>query len=140
MDAGALTGLKTIYFGHIVAWFCFLFVVSKINPPQRDVSVLVLGVLVVAAVTTMVIGFVTRNKLVKLSAEALASDSPKARGFWKSANLIAFSCATSVAVYGVVLKMLGSSWRMAGIFFGLSFGLLLFWRPRQLAASGAEPA
>jgi hypothetical protein len=45
VDGRTLTGIKAIYFGHIVAWFCFLFVVSKINPPQRDVSVLVLGVL-----------------------------------------------------------------------------------------------
>jgi hypothetical protein len=72
VDARTLAGIKAIYFGHIVAWFCFLFVVSEINPPQRDVSVLVLGVLVVAAVTAIVIGFVTRNKLVKLSAEALS--------------------------------------------------------------------
>ena len=51
------------------------------------------------------------------------------------------SCAMSIAIFGVALKFLGSSWLVPGIFFGLSLCFLLLWRPSQLAAvSGAQPA
>jgi hypothetical protein len=40
----------------------------------------------------------------------------------------------SIAVFGAVLKFIGSSWYVAGIFFGLSMVFLLLWGPRRMAA------
>jgi len=135
LDALAITqtALKFAYAGHIVAWFCFLFVVHTLNPPQRDVSALVLAVLAVVAVSAIVVGFLMRKKFFTQSTEALPNDPRRAQGLRTSATLIGLSCAMSVTVYGVVLKFLGSSWLVTGIFFAVSLSFLVLWRPREPA-------
>lgn len=122
MPGNGLTGLHTM------------------NPPHRNVSSSVLVAFVVAAVYAVVVGFVMRKKFFRQSTEALPGNLRKALALWSAAHLIGFGCAMSIAIFGVVLKLFGCSWLGAGIFFGLSFGFLLLWRPSQLAVSGAQPA
>ena len=129
------TGIRLVYVGYIVAWFCFLFLVHTMNPPHRNVSSSVLIAFVVAAVYAVVVGFVMRTKLFRKSAEALHGDLRKALGLWRAAHILGFTCAMNVCIFGFVLKFLGSSWLVLGIFFGLSLGFLLLWRPRQLDVS-----
>jgi hypothetical protein len=125
---------------YILVWLCSLFVVYKMNPPHRDVSVLLSVLLVLGALTAIIVGFIMRKKFFKLSTETLARDPRKARRHWRAANGIGFSCAMSVSVYGAALRLLGSDWLVAGILYGVSLGFLLLWRPRQLQPSGAQPA
>jgi len=47
-------------------------VVYKMNPPHRNVSVLLSVLLVVAALAAIIVGFVMRKKFFRLSTEALA--------------------------------------------------------------------
>jgi hypothetical protein len=133
------TGIRLAYVGYIVAWFCFLFLVQTTNPPHRNVSSSVLVAFVVAAVYAVVVGFVMRKRFFRQSTEAFAGNLRKALGLWRAAHIIGFTCAMNVCIFGFVLKFLGSSWLVPGIFFGLSLGFLLLWRPRQLAVSGAQP-
>jgi hypothetical protein len=123
------TGLTMVYAAHILAWFCFLFVVHTTNPPHRHVSALVLVVLVVAAVAAIVAGFVMRKKFFAPSTEAFPRNRDKALSLWRSANVIAFSSALSMSVYAVSLKLAGSSWSVPGILFAMSLVFLVLWRP-----------
>jgi hypothetical protein len=132
--------IKLVYVGHIVAWLCFLFIVQTMNPPLRRVSSFVLVAFALAAFYAVVVGFVMRKKFFRQSTEALPGDLRKALALWSAAHVIGFSCAMSISIFGVALKFLGSSWFMPGIFFGLSLGFLLLWRPCQLAVSGAQRA
>jgi len=109
------------------------------NRPLRSVSSWILGGLVFAAAYIVTMGFVLRKRFFRQSTEALAVDLPKALKFWKVAHIIGFCFAIDLAVFGSVLKFLGSSWLVPGIFFGLSLGFLLLWRPRQLAPSDVQP-
>ena len=127
------TVLKAAYAGHILAWFCFLFLVHTLNPPHREFSTLVLIVLFVAALAAIVVGFVIRKKTFAQSTEAFPRDPRQSLRLCRAANLIGFSCALSVAVYGVALKRLGSSWLVSGTLFAVSLGFLLLWKPRPLA-------
>jgi hypothetical protein len=79
-------------------------------------------------------GFVLRKTLFKKSADALPNNVAEALNRWKGAHLIGFNNALSIAVFGAVLKFMGSTWYVAGIFFGLSLVFLLSWGPRQMAA------
>src|SRR5215470_6061229 len=124
------TGIKLVYAGHIVAWFCFLFIVHTMNPPRRNVSSLVVGAFVLVAVYAVVVGFVMRKKFFRQSTEAFPSDLRKALTLWRGAHMVGFTFAMSITIFGVVLKFLGSSWLMSGIFFGLSLVFLLLWKPR----------
>ena len=142
MDATSKTrtGIRLVYVGYIVAWFCFLFLVRSMNPFHRNVSSWVLVAFVAAAVYAVVVGFVMRTRLFRKSTEALPGDLRKALGFWRAAHIMGFTCAMNVCIFGFVLKFLGSSWLVPGIFFGFSLGFLLLWRPRQLVDSGTQPA
>jgi hypothetical protein len=134
------TGIKLVYRIFILAWFCFLFILHKINPVPRDVPAGFFVVFCVLAASAIGSGFVMRRKFFKLMAEALPNDPRQASQFWRSANLVSLGCALNPSIYGVVLKIVGSGWLVPGIFFALSLGFLLLWRPRQLAASSVQPA
>jgi hypothetical protein len=111
------TELWISYGGFIVAWFCFFFVIQMMNPVRRNVSSLVFVALAAAAVYAITVGFVMRKKLFALSAKTLPANPQKALGQWRAANIIGFSCAMNPAILGVVLKFLGASWSVPGIFF-----------------------
>jgi hypothetical protein len=134
------TEIEIVHVGFLSAWFCLLFMVHSMNPPVRSVSVWVLAVLVFASVYVVLIGFVTRKKTFRRSDEALPGDLPKALKFWKSAHVIGFVYAMNLALFGFVLKFLGSNWLVPGILFGLSLGFLLLWRPRQMTGNSAQLA
>ncbi len=142
MDAISRTQaeVKSAHRGFILAWFCCLFMVHKMNLPLRHVSAWVFVVLCVLAASAIVAGFVMRRRFFRLTSEALSHDPRKASHFWRSANVITFSCAISPTIYGFVLKILGSGWLVPGILFGLGLGFLLLWRLRQLAVSDVQPA
>ncbi len=109
------------------------------NPPDRSVSPWVLVASVVAAAYAVGTGFVMRKKFFRQSTAALPSDLHKALNLWRVAHILGFTCAMNLTIFGVILRFLGSSWLVPGIFFGLSLMFLVLWRPRQLAVSTAKP-
>ena len=119
------------YGGFIVAWFWFFLVIEMMKPARRNVSSLVFVAFAVAAVYAITVGFVMRKKLFAQSAKALPADPQKALGRWRAANIIGFSCAINPTILGVVLKFLGASWSVPGIFFAVSLVFLMLWRPRS---------
>lgn len=118
--SGTQTEIEIAYVGFVFGWFGFLFMVREMSPPHRNVSAWVFVVLSVAVIYAVVFGFVMRKKLFRQSTEALPHDPRKAGRLWRSANVISFTCAMVMCVYGAVLKILGSGW--------------------SVAASGAQPA
>ena len=134
------TEIELANVGFIVAWFCVLFMVHKMNPPQRNVSSRLLIVFVLWTAVVVWAGFVLRKMLFKKSADVLAHSVGAALKHWKGAHIIGFCNAMSIAILGAVLKFFGSSWPLAGIFFGLSLGLLLLWGPRPMVSNSAQPA
>jgi len=122
--------IKTLYVGFVVSWFCFIFMLHEMNLPHRRVSLPVLIVLgVISPVLVIVDGFVLRRTLFRQSAEALPHDPLKASERARGANLISFCCALSPAIFGAVLRFLGTDWSLPGILFGVSLIFLLLWRP-----------
>ena len=124
--------IKTVYAAFIFAWFAILFILHEMNLSRHDIAPWVWIVVVAAAISAIAAGYVIRKKFFKLSNQVLGSDPGKARGHWRAANLIGLNSALSVTFYGAVLKLLGSGWLVPGIFFGVSLGLLVLWRPREL--------
>jgi len=110
MDASSRTKSEVglVYRGFILAWFCFPFMAYKMNLPIRDVSAAAFVALCILAASAL--GFMMRRRFFKLTTEALPHDPRKASQSWRSANFISFCGAISPSIYGVVLKILGSSW------------------------------
>jgi hypothetical protein len=133
------TEIELVHVWFLCSWFLFIFMVQQMNLPHRSVSSRALVASVVAALIFVADGFFMRKRLFRLSTESLPGDVSKALRLWRGAHLVSFCCAMSVTILGFVLKFFGSSWLVPGPFFGLSLGLLLLWRPRQLAVSSAQP-
>jgi hypothetical protein len=125
------TEVWVTYGGYIVAWFCFLFMIQWMNPPQRNVSAFMVVAFAVAAVCAIAAGFVLRKKLFAQSTEVLRADPHKALRVWRAAHFIGFTCAMNVTIFGVALKFIGTGWLVPGIFFAVSLGFLVLWRPRS---------
>ena len=134
------TQIQLTHIGFLVAWFCLLFMVHKMNLPRRSVSSWLLVAFVLAAAVVIWAGFVLRKTLFKKSADVVADSDGETLRRWRGAHSIGFTNALSVAIFGAVLKFIGAGWYVAGIFFGLSLSLLLLWGPRQIAANSAQPA
>jgi hypothetical protein len=134
------TEIKFVYTGFIGAWFCFIFMIAKMNRPHRSISLWVLVACVFWTAYSIFGGFTMRRKFFRRSSESLSGEPRKALAFWKVAHFIGFCSAMSLTLLGVVLKFLGSGWIVAGIFLGLGLTFLLLWRPRQLAVSVGQPA
>jgi len=113
--------------------------VLTVHPPDRSVSLWVVVAFFVAATYAVGTGFVMRNKFFRQATEALPSDLHKALNLWRVAHIFSFTCAVNLTVFAAVLRFLGSSLLVPGIFFGLSLMFLVVWRPRQLAVSSAQP-
>jgi len=128
------TQIKIRHMGYLLAWLCVLFIVHKMNLRDRTVSSGPLVAFVFATAAAIWSGFVLRKTLFKKSADAFPNNVGEALKHWKGAHLIGFNNAMSIAVFGAVLKFIGSSWYVAGIFFGLSMVFLLLWGPRRMAA------
>jgi vacuolar-type H+-ATPase subunit I/STV1 len=138
--SGTQTEIELAHVGFIFAWFGFLFMAHEMHLPQRSVSAWVFVVVCGFAAYSVVVGFVLRKRFVKQSAEAIPHDPRMANRRWRAANLLSFCSAINLSVCGAALKYFGSDWLLPGIFFGLSLGFLLLWRPCELAVSTGQPA
>jgi hypothetical protein len=128
------TQIKIRHIFYLLAWLGVLFMVHEMNLRQRTVSSGLLVAFVFASAAAIWSGIRLRKTLFKKSVDALPNNVGEALNRWKGAHLIGFNNAMSIAVTGAVLKFMGSSWYVAGIFFGLSLAFLLLWGPRQMAA------
>lgn len=114
--------------------------IHEMHLPQRPVSAWVFVVACGFAAYSVVVGFVFRKRLFKKSTEATPHDPRMANKHWRTANIFGFCHAFNLTLCGAALKYFGSDWLLPGIFFGLSLGFLLLWRPRELAVSGEQTA
>lgn len=110
------------------------------NLPHRSVSLWVLVAFVLATVYAITTGYLLRKRLFKQSVEALPSNVRKAVGLWRGAHFIGFSCAMSIAIFGVRVEVPQQSLVCSRDFLLPELGLSLLWRPRQLAVSDVQPA
>jgi hypothetical protein len=112
--------------------------IHTVHPPDRSVSPWVVVASVVAATYALGTGFVMRKKFFRQSTEAFPGDLQKALNLWRVAHISGFTCAMNLTIFAVMLRFLGSSLLVPGIFLGLSLMFLVLWRPRQFAVSSAQ--
>ncbi len=57
-------------------------------------------------------------------------DDEAALGLWQSGVVISLVLCEAVVLFGFVLKVLGASWNVSGIFYAVGLLLMLAWTPR----------
>jgi hypothetical protein len=77
-------------------------------------------------------GLIVRNRLLRRSEKAFATDPFKGLNLWQSAQIVGFAFAESIALWGFVFRrVLGGALWQASLFYAISLLLLFLWTPRM---------
>lgn len=72
-------------------------------------------------------GFILERKIVRSGARSSNRSTPLSR--WRAGNLLRVASASSVAAWGLILRVIGGPALIANIFFAVAGILLVIWRP-----------
>jgi hypothetical protein len=129
-----LLQLRIIHAAFVFTWFLFiLLMVYIIHPAEKSVAIAIPLALGVAALSTMSVAQAMRQKLVVAPAEELAvhPDNGLLVQRWRTGNILQFTFAESITVFGLLLRLLGASWTFAAPFFAAGLLMLLLSAPRD---------
>ncbi|HUD73891.1 MAG TPA: hypothetical protein VMQ76_02385 [Terracidiphilus sp.] len=126
----AILVVRTLQCAMIVSVLMFIFVLKVIHPAPHSVSASFQWSIVFCAVASALMGFIVQRMLLRARSKSLpAAQSPDPRGPWLSGHIIRFATAESVALFGFVLRMMGSTSILVAVLFVTSLLLLLLWQP-----------
>jgi|GraSoiStandDraft_30_1057271.scaffolds.fasta_scaffold25216_2 F0F1-type ATP synthase membrane subunit c/vacuolar-type H+-ATPase subunit K len=95
----------------------------------------VLGLAMVSACTVLVV-FLVRRTMVLRAAGVLAQQPSDAAALtrWRTGHIVTYALCESIAVYGLVLRMLGQTLGQIAPFYLAPFLLILYFVPRPPAS------
>ena len=118
---------------------CILIVLTSIRVAMEvrktsGVVTWVQWIVIVMAVWAAISGFTLQRQIVGRSNRPHRKPKlPTPFSRWRAGNLVRLSCATSVALWALVLRENGGPVWVVGAFFALGMLLLVIWKP------GASP-
>jgi len=137
-----LRNVRIIHFAFLAAPALLFFAVATLPIDAKPQVTFLPAVLAVLAVSEVGIATGFRAKLLR-PAVAKLEQSPGdslALAQWQRGQLLSMALATTVVLYGVVIRVTGFSWNIAAWFFVAGFFLLLWWTPRlELPVSTNAP-
>lgn len=128
-----LKEVRLIHLVFCISWLLLLFVLHSIaRPLDRPIEPVFVGAIALAALSSLSIGAAIRRKQLAIVAELFERnpENPAALARWRGAQILSFTFAETLTLFGVALRFLGASWNIAGAFFGAGLALLLWWAPR----------
>lgn len=138
-----LRNVRIVHFAFLATPAMLFFAIATAKIHSKPELTFLPTVLAVLAVSEVGIATGFRARLLRPASERL-QQSPQdsaALAQWRLGNLLSFSFATTVVLFGVVIRVTGFSWNIAAWFFVAGFLLLLWWTPRlELPLSAREPA
>ena len=109
--ANSRRAVRILHLAFVVTWFLFVLVVLLVKPPVQPMQPLIPFLFALAALGSVSLGFALRKARID--------------------NLTLFVLAETVTLMGLVLKFLGATWAVAGVFFFAGLFLTLLWTPRM---------
>lgn len=90
-------------------------------------------VLTLVAITTVGMIFAVRRLFVLRSEATLAAqpEDPEALNRWRSGYIVTYALSEAVALFGLVLRILGFTLSQVAPFYLVGFVLMLFFGPRR---------
>ena len=128
----SLKRLQTIRFallGSIVLYF----LISLYSPVRSEGSPQMFGILALTSVVIAAAVLVLRGKVLGPSATLAATQPEDATtmSLWRTAHIIMWALCEVIAMYGLLLRYLGSPVAYAAPFFASGFVLILLLGPRR---------
>jgi hypothetical protein len=122
--------LRIVQISFIISVGLFYYVISMIHPTANAVNSPMQSAIVLCAIVSAYSGFWLQQRFLRIRSQSLPTESkstPLSR--WFAGHILRFATAESVALYGLVLHMLGSSSTLVNVMFICSLLLLLLWQP-----------
>lgn len=128
----ALKQVRILHSVFLITQALLILVIFQVHPEERGVAREILYIFpLVAASNILILGGI-RSRQMARAFEVLrkAPEDAAALVLWRAGQILGFVSAESVSLFGLVLKFLGASWNIAGLFFAVGIFLLLLWRPQ----------
>lgn len=126
----AIFVVRVVQCAMIVSVLMFIYVLKLIHPVPGVVPASFQWSILVCAVASALGGFYMQRRMLRLPGKPRSgAQSSDLRGPWFAGHIIRFATAESVALFGFVLRMMGSTSVLVVILFVSSLFLLLFWQP-----------
>lgn len=129
----AIRAVRLIQIAMLVSVVLYVLVgegVGTVRPLNNSVLFYVLSLVTITIVGVIL---VVRRTLVLQSAVALAARPNDAAtlGRWRAGHIMTYALSESIAIFGLVLRILGFSLSQVASFYISGFILLLFFGPRR---------
>lgn len=131
----AIVTVRILQCAMIVSVMLFYLVLHLTHPAPQSVNANVQLAIVCCAIASAMGGFIMQRVILNAPARPNASgQNSTARGRWLSGHVIRFATAESVALFGFVLRTMGSYSNVVIALFAGSLLLLILWQPGEVPA------
>lgn len=135
--AKAIKTLRAVQWLMLISIVLYAAVGEVAGPRIRAVNPTLSYLFSTLSVAIVGIIFVVRRTLVFRAAESLAArpDDTVSLNHWKTGYIVTYALCEALALFGLVLRCLGSTFPQSVLFYGGGFVLLFFFRPREPVAA-----
>jgi F0F1-type ATP synthase membrane subunit c/vacuolar-type H+-ATPase subunit K len=132
----AQTTLKVVRIIHavllLVAVFNIWVAAGHAHLEGQNVPAIVPLSIGLVALSSVGIAVFFRARNVQPAAETLRNhpDDPSAVRRWRAGVIMSLAFCESIVIFGLVLRFIGVSWNVAGIFYAVGTLLMLAWTPK----------
>jgi len=129
--------VRILHLAFLAAPAVLFFAVATLPVTAKPQITFLPALLAVLALGEVGIATAFRAKLLRPAVAKLEQAPGDARALaqWQRGQLLSMAFATTVTLYGVVVRVMGFSWNIAAWFFVAGFLLLLWWTPRLVLPS-----
>jgi hypothetical protein len=129
----ALKILRLLQWAMLGSILLFSVAGAAIRPMPRTLDPTVSYLFSTLAVATVGVIFVVRRTLVLRAAESLATrpDDSLSLNHWRTGYIATYALCEALALFGLILRVLGCTLQQSVLYFISGFVLLLFFRPRE---------
>jgi hypothetical protein len=122
--------LRIVQISFIISVGLFYYVISMIHPTAHAVNSSMQSAIVLCAIASALMGFIVQRMMLRAPSLSLPEKQNSILlTRWYAGHILRFAAAESVALFGLVLHMLGSSSTLVNVMFICSLFLLLIWQP-----------
>lgn len=128
----ALRSARILHFAFLTAAILYVVVILRLKPAVRRLEPGIVPAIGFVCLLVVGVAAYCRSKMVTKFREQASPNFEDGDLIkrWRSGVMLSFICAETIVLFGLVLKVLGASWNISGVFFAVGILLLLASAPR----------
>ena len=104
----------------------------RLAPIQNQISPIIVYAITFVCLNDVGVAAFLRRRMIKPFEESLRSNpnDETALKKWRAGVIVSLGMASTIVLFGVLLRLMGATWNVASWFFIVGILLLLAWTPR----------